>query len=79
MALQLPNEDLLRTDLLAARKSLDAVHDAIANKQVTKYEGQMLCAVACTRYAAALRRFMGLVVAESAQDLQVGRGTTQRS
>jgi hypothetical protein len=79
MALQLPDEELLRADLLAARKSLDAARDAIANNQVTKNEGQMLCAVACTRYAAALQRFMSLVVAETAQDLQVGRGTTQRS
>ena len=62
MPLQPPNEELLRADLQAARNSLDAARDAIANNQVTKEEGKLIHAAAQSRYATALRRFSKLVL-----------------
>ena len=62
MPLHRPTEDLLRTDMLAAKNSLDAAREAIKDQQLTYKEGKLLFAAAFTRYATALRRFSGLVV-----------------
>jgi hypothetical protein len=55
-------EELLRADLLAASKSLDAAREAIAANQLTKEEEKLIHAAARSRYATALRRFSDLVV-----------------
>jgi hypothetical protein len=62
MPLRLPDEELLRADLLTARNSLDAVREAIASNQVTKGEAKLIYAAAHSRYATALRRFSRLVM-----------------
>ena len=62
MALNDPDEELLRADVLAAQKSLDAARDALADNLVTKDEAALLYRCAFQRYARALRRFSALVV-----------------
>jgi hypothetical protein len=54
--------ELLRSDVLAAKNSLDAADKAIANKAVTEETGKLARAIALSQYATALRRFSRLVL-----------------
>jgi hypothetical protein len=62
MALSPPDEEVLRAEVLAAQKSLDAARDALASNHVTKVEAALLYKGAFQRYQTALRRFSALVV-----------------
>ncbi len=57
-----PNEELLRTDLLAASNSLEVARANLWNDQLTQGEAQLLYKGARSRYVTALRRFSRLVL-----------------
>lgn len=54
--LHLVIDEILQADLRSASSAIDAAREAIASKQTTKKEGELMLEAALKRYATALRR-----------------------
>lgn len=60
--MQVSLEELLRADVVAAQKMVEAVRDAVATNEVTQEEARRLQKVAQRRQVAAMQRFSAFVV-----------------